>query len=455
MKFPFSHRGTIRTVTFLSAAFVLICGFAISEHQQALQYKRYLQASYCHAFSELTTAVSEIDTALKKGMYAHSPAMISSLCTEVFGKAMTAQLSMGELPYANVELEQTAAFVAKVGDYVYALARSTADSGGYSEEDLTNLDSLSNQAASLAGQLETIQTSIQDGSYTLEDVAAAEKRLAADREENPSQADGGYQEIEGQFSAVPALIYDGPFSDHIQNRFPAMLDGRAEISEQEGLEIAASFTGLRSDIFSPANTVEGRIPSFSYSAAVDGGELTIGISRAGGMVLTMFNSRTPGDATLSPEEEVAAAKAFLESKGFSSMKESYYINQSNILTVNFAFMQDDVLCYPDLIKVGVAMDNGRIIGFESKGYSMNHTTRTLAAPSISLAEAQLKVSPRLKQLSHQMAVIPTMGQNELLCYEFKCETESGQHFIVYINSQTGKEERMFLLLESENGTLVL
>lgn len=444
----------IRVVTYLTAAFVVVCGLAVARHQEALQYKRYVQAGYLHAFSELTTAVSEIDTALQKGLYANSPAMISALCTEVFGKAMAAQMSMGELPYANVELEQTAAFVAKVGDYVYALARSTADSGGYSEEDLNNLSALSRQASGLAQQLEGLVADLQSGAMTLDDVPAAQARLAAARED--SQPDtGGYQEIEGQFSELPALIYDGPFSDHIQSRSPAMLEGREPVSDREAREIAAAFAGLRPDIFTLAGTVEGRIPAYTYAASVDGGELTVQVSQTGGMVLTLFNSRPLGEAALSPEEGVEAARAFLEQKGFPSMKESYFINQDNILIVNFAFTQDDVVCYPDLIKVAVALDNGRIVGFESEGYLMNHTTRTLSSPTLSLAEAQRKVSGRLKQLAHQLTVIPTMGEHELLCYEFKCETESGQHFIVYVNAQTGKEERMFLLLEDESGTLVL
>jgi len=454
MKLSLSRRGVIRAVSYLAAAFVVVSGLAVAKHQEAQQYKRYVQAGYLHAFSELTTAVSEIDTALQKSLYVNSPSMISALCTEVFGKTMAAQMSMGELPYANVELEQTAAFVSRVGDYVYALARSTAGSGGYSRQQLEELSALSDQASSLARQLEELEASLQSGSYTLEDVPAAEARLAAAREDGEPET-GGYQEIEGQFSELPTLIYDGPFSDHVQSRTAAMLKGREQLSEEEAKAAAAAFVGLRPEIFTLTSTVEGRIPAYSYSAAVDGGELTIQVSRTGGLVLTMFNSRTLGGAALSAEEGVEAARAFLEARGFPSMQESYYTDQGNVLTVNFAFVQDGVVCYPDLIKVAVALDNGRVIGFESEGYLMNHTTRTLSSPAISLAEAQLKVSPRLKQLAHQTAVIPTMGEYELLCYEFKCETETGQHFIVYVNAQTGAEERMFLLVEDETGTLVL
>ena len=123
--------------------------------------------------------------------------------------------------------------------------------------------------------------------------------------------------------------------------------------------------------------------------------------------------------------------------------------------MNFAAVQEGVLCYPDLIKVEVALDNGRIVGFEAAGYLMNHTLRDLSAPAVSLEEAQAEDSPDLTVLSTALTLIPTGGEYEVLCHEFKCESPDGRHYLVYVNAQTGEEERILLLLEDENGTLVL
>ena len=49
--------------------------------------------------------------------------LFSALCAQAYSKALAAQSALGELPYGNVELEQTAAFLAKTGDYAMALAR--------------------------------------------------------------------------------------------------------------------------------------------------------------------------------------------------------------------------------------------------------------------------------------------------------------------------------------------
>lgn len=42
------------------------------------------------------------------------------------------------------------------------------------------------------------------------------------------------------------------------------------------------------------------------------------------------------------------------------MVESYHLTENNIMTINFAYQDGGALCYPDLVKVGVALDNGEI-----------------------------------------------------------------------------------------------
>ena len=58
-------------------------------------------------------------------------------------------------------------------------------------------------------------------------------------------------------------------------------------------------------------------------------------------------------------------------------------------------------------------------------------------------------------MSYSLAVIPTSGQNEVFCHEFKMKTGDGQHYIVYVNAETGYEENILILIEDENGTLTL
>ena len=114
------RRIRVLAVSFLAAAFAVTAGFAVQGHARAARYRLLADNSYRHAFTELVTAVGELDSALQKGTYASTSSLFSSLCTQAYGKALAAQTAIGELPYGSVELEQTAAFLAKAGDYAMA-----------------------------------------------------------------------------------------------------------------------------------------------------------------------------------------------------------------------------------------------------------------------------------------------------------------------------------------------
>ena len=450
-----SRRRWVRRISFLAAAFAVTAGLAIQGQREAAAYRRYLTNNRLHAFAELSANLSQLNTDLQKGVYATTPSMLGALCTQIFGRAMSAQMALGELPYGNIELEQTAAFLAKTGDYAAALSRSAAVNGTCSDEEREYLRSLADAAATLTGQVSALQADLLSGAATLEDVDSAEARLSSEEGGGQEVAGSVYQTVEEDFPELPTLIYDGPFSDHIAGRSPRMLEGLDDVTQDEARLSAAKFFDLEPELFALVSSGEGTLPTYGFSATVDGGELYVEVTKQGGLVLEAISSRSPGTAVLSQEDAASLAKDFLARRGYPAMRESYFIDQGGVVTINFAATQDEILCYPDLVKVTIALDTGRVVGFESKGYLMNHAVRTWSAPSVTKEQAQAVVSPDLTVLSHQLAIIPTGGAYEVLCHEFKCEDGDGQHIIVYVNAQNGQEEKILLLLEDENGTLVL
>ena len=136
------------------------------------------------------------------------------------------------------------------------------------------------------------------------------------------------------------------------------------------------------------------------------------------------------------------------------MKETYYLKQEGMLTINYAYEQDGVIMYPDLIKVKVALDDGRILGIETTGYLNNHTVRDIIKIKISKDEAKKTLNKELNIMSEGLAVIPTEWESEVLCYEFKGQIENHE-FLVYINADNGKEEDILIITNTPNGTLTM
>ena len=102
------------------------------------------------------------------------------------------------------------------------------------------------------------------------------------------------------------------------------------------------------------------------------------------------------------------------------MQEKLLYHRQSDLHVSPRILMGEVLYYPDLIKISVALDNGEILKYEATGYVMNHHSRDAFPASLSIDEAERKVSPHLEVQTHKTAVVPTPAGEEVCCYEFLC-----------------------------------
>lgn len=134
------------------------------------------------------------------------------------------------------------------------------------------------------------------------------------------------------------------------------------------------------------------------------------------------------------------------------MKETYYLKQGGIITINYAYTQDNVTIYPDLIRVKIALDNGEIMGIETSGYLNTHEERTFVETKITIEEAKSKFNKDLEIFSEGLAIIPTEWKTEIYCYEFKGRVY-GREFLAYINVENGREENILMIIDTPNGTL--
>jgi len=261
--------------------------------------------------------------------------------------------------------------------------------------------------------------------------------------------DSALSEAEEALSDYPTLIYDGPFSDHILEKESLMLKNSKEISEATAKEIAAKRLGIKTEELSLISTEEGKMPSFVFSFKTG----TISVTKNGGYICFFRKERDINYENADYERAVKKAKEYVAGLNMGKFETSYYFADEGMCVVNFAYVQGDTICYPDLIKIGVSLDNYDVIFYEARGYLMNHKGRTLKVPVHSATEASEIISPHLNIKSTRLAIIPSGGQNELYCYEFLCVGEQKEDILVYINTETLAEEQIFILLKTDGGTL--
>jgi len=446
-----------RAITIISLLAIVAAGavtFGIVSKLGMDRDELYITTNYRHAFAEFVTSVSDMDEALQKSMLVTSPSMAGAVCTEVFGKAQIAKMAMGILPFSATSLERTSGFIGKVGDYAYALSRKAAKGESFSQEEKDNLRALSDTASLLAMNLESMQNDLGSGLAGIDEYANTMGNYNKSESEILPQTLGDTMSVvEQEFPEVPSLIYDGPFSEHLEGIKPLMLEGLNAIDSVAGRKAAAKFMGVRAEQVYLAGEMGGDIPEFCYEAKINNETMSINVSKQGGIVDQVIGSRPVEQSKMSAEEAMNAIKKFLERKGYTRMHESYYMINNNVLTANFAYDDNGVVCYPDLIKVGIALDNGTIEDFEAIGYLKTHHQREIPAAEVSIDEAKRMVPTDINILKAEKTIIPSAGKNEIFCYEFECEDTSGQRYLIYVNALTGEQEKIFILLQDENGTL--
>lgn len=458
MKHNKKRKYTVFTISFLAVAALCLGVYASAAHAQAERYRLYMSNNCQHAFDELVTAVGEMDSALRKSVYASSPALASAICTELFGKAMTAQMSLGVLPFSTYELEQTAGFISRVGDYAFALSRAAASGEAISESQRENLKALARVSAVLSDNMKNLQTDMLDGVLTMDELYKSERLLdEAEGENLPSTVGSSMRLIEEEFPELPSLIYDGPFSNHLADKSPVMLEGLEEIDENAGREIAAAFLRIGHTRVYPAGQSDGELPCLIYQAERSSGDtVSVAVTKQGGKVLGMLSShRGGGGESMEKADALRRAEDFLVSRGYRNMEETYYMVRDGVMTVNYASTKGDVRLYPDLIKVSVALDNGEVCGFEALGYISSHGDRALPQAGVTSEEAAAKLPEDLQVETSRLAVIPTAGGHEKFCHEFVCLNGEQQRFIIYVDAVSGEQEKILILLEDENGSLTL
>ncbi len=446
-----SKRGTTAIGLLL---FVILTIYIVRLMKENQALETTLDNTYSQSFYELIEYSNNVETLLAKAQISNTPEYSAKTLTEVWREANLAESSLAKIPITHVVLSSANKFLNQVSDYAYSLSHKTIEDKRLSEEELNNIKMLYDNAKTLNSTLSGLENDM--GSRTLSWKELTQKQSATElAQEVSNMSQENFGNIEKNLQDYEGLIYDGPFSEHMTSPTPKGLGDQMytkEMAEEvfykfvDRQELAAvNYNGM----------VEGNLKSHSFTGITkENNSVYLNVSEKGGKVVFLNKDRIPETSNIDIEEAKQCALKFLEAHDFNSMTESYYTIDENSVTINFAYTQNGVICYPDLIKVKVALDNGEILGMEAQGYLNSHTERTFESPKIDVNEAKKLIQQGVEVVSEKLALIPTEWATEILCYEFKGKVDD-RNFIVYVNATTGKEEDVFLLIESENGILAI
>lgn len=437
----------------LLAALGLMSVVGVYYDRQADSLRKELHNTYMRAFHDASDYLYDVDVTLKKAVLAKDAGQMADLSARLYMQAEGAKACVAQLPTGNNTFLNTSEFLSKVGDYCSFLSRKTIRGEGVTEEEYRNLRALSEHAESVSNAFSDMETEIYQGNIQMESMSAASPFVV--------HAEGGWEEGLAQMDAIPqdypSLIYDGPFSDHLEQETPAYLEGKQKMSRFASESTLTKFLGEeRAKMLSYESDGGGKIETYLFRGADGNREISAEVTKHGGELLWMLDSRSVTESRLSVEQAIAAGELYLSQRGYPPLKSSYYEMDNHVLTVNFAPFdrETDTVCYSDLIKLKIALDNGEVIGLEAKGYLMCHKERQIPEAVVTEEEALSAVGTHLYAEKISMAMIPTEGGREVFCYELSGNLGKNR-FLIYVNALTGAEEKILLVLETENGVLTI
>lgn len=438
-------------ILIISIAIIIILAYLLFKKNKEVQLVN--TNLYNSNFYELVDYIQNVETYLSKSTISTSSTHSAETLTYLWREANLAQTYLSELPIQSQELENTSKFLNQVSDYSYALSRKNIKGEDLTEEELKNLEELHSYSLELENTLNELALELENGALSWKDLTKKDNGQFA---QSVSSSLDIFDQLEQNFHEYSGLIYDGAFSEHLTSSNPKMIKGD-EFSEEDAAKKAKDFLGENnvSEISNLGANENANILAYNFSIKNNDGKTTyISISKKGGYVIYSSFNREIKEQKLNYEEANNKALEYLKQKGFDNMKETYYLAENGILTINYAYVQQDIIMYPDLIKIKVALDNGEILGIETTGYLSNHEERNLKTAKITKEEAKKKLNKNLNIMSEKMAVIPTEYKTEIFCYEFKGKIDD-REFIVYINAETGEEEDILVIYNTPNGVLTM
>ncbi len=434
--------------------FAIVIALGVWIYKKQVDYRQASENQYNMAFFELVDYVQNVETYLAKSLISSTAEHGAETLTNVWREANLAQVYLSRLPIESKELEKTEKFLNQVSDYSYALSRKNIYKEELTKEDLDNLEQLHDYSIELENTLNQLSADMNEGRISWDELTKKGKIAFAQEVSNISK--DSFTNLEENFHEYSGLIYDGAFSEHMTSSTKKGLTGE-NIDEEKAKQIAKQFIGEDKvqEIFLSSKSENTDMVTYDFNAKINGekeANLVISISEKGGHVVFMNYNRNIEAESVSQKRADEIGKEFLENHGFPNMKETYYLKQEGIVTINYAYEQDGIVIYSDLVKLKIALDNGEVMGIETTGYLNSHEKRNIDEVTISKEKAKSSLNPKLKIVSENLAIIPTQWKTEVLCWEFKGKVDETD-FLVYINAKTGKEEDILVIVNTPNGTL--
>ncbi len=417
-----------------------LIGMNTAKNNQQKDYQTQTAAFWRQSVSELSGALSDLETDLQKGLFASGNYQTVSWAARVFSEAGAARTALETLPVYELRLQATETFLNQVGEFTLEMARKQLRGEDLSEGEQTSLKTLALRSQQLADEVMMLSEKIADENPGYEEM----QKLLLPSEEGEDKTE--FESLEDIFSADRPLTYDGEHSAWRESRTSTWLEELPELEKAKLKTLAAKYGSVKEEELTEESRFDTPFPFREYR----NGDTAIALSERGGILYGMSNLREVNESKLSVEEALMFGSEKLAELGFEGMEPVSWQSAENTLTAVYVFRQDGVLVYSDRITVTMALDNGEIMTVNAVEYLLAHNPGRNLSVTVSKEQAMQVLRDDLSVESVDLASVPGGDGKEAICWQFTVHDDTETRVMVFVNANTKVEEEILILIEDED-----
>ncbi len=395
------------------------------------------ESGYRATLYEMVSASESLDDSLSKLRVSSGSAEQQQLLSDILVDAELMESALERMPVDSMTGTDLSAFVNRTAAYARMLLSKLSRGEKLSAGERETLSRLYETNDKLYGELNDLATHLKPEDFRA--FIGGKEGALSDRFHEMAEGTHGEETSNAPFSK------EGNVGENALSALEEISSGRAEELVLEYFAAyrvqSANYTG---------ETVAREIACYDFVLTDENGtELFAQISKHGGK-LVFFDTYEPCSVkNFDLPTCDAIAREYLAGLGIGDVEAVWLSDGGMVADLTYTTVSDGVRVYPEMIRIRVCEEKGRVIGMDVSAYLLNRTERTFEG-GMTEEEARRSLAEGLEPYAARLALIPVYGK-EVLAYEFGCKYGDDE-YIVYIDAKSGEEVRIFLVRESAGGS---
>lgn len=391
-------------------------------------------AGYRSTTHELIGIMENVDNDLDRVRISNTAEQQARILTDLLVQSRLAELDLEKMPISAEADRNVTTFLNRVGATCERMLAKLRRGESLSKEDQETLARLYEVNHEIRGEIESLTEKMTDND--LMDYINKGKGMLADVLERLEKMTLGENGMLGDMQSK----MQGAGKDR-NEKSPAPNDrGEAKIDPSKAEDLCAVYFAdyQISEFQCVGETVARDYGAYNVQGYDDNGTLLFAeIDYQTGDLLRFDYYEDCTEETFDYQNAKMIAEEFLENIGYDDMTAVRVRENGTNADFTFVYEKDDVLFYPDTVKVKVCRTRGIVMGMDATRYLKNHKDREEPSVSVSMKQARESLHEGLEVESARLAVVKT-ARGERVAYEFLCSYGEEKYFI-YTDANDGRE----------------